>query len=162
MAWTLACARPGDTEYATRNLQRQGFVFYAPHYQQVTVKRGKTTAKTRFLFSNYIFVELVDQWMAIRNTYGISRLLTIGDRPVVVRQEVIDELRSREVDGHYVLPPKPVFTPNQRLKVVGDGLLTGKFCLYQGQSSADRVKVLFDGVGLTLRTEMAITDLEVA
>ena len=51
------------------------------------------------MFPRYLFVAVdpdVQAWRAIRSTIGVADLVSFGDRPATVPQEIIDEILARQ------------------------------------------------------------------
>lgn len=158
--WTVARAKPGQTHIAIANLLRQQFEYYAPRFRIMVIRRHKKIELTKFLFSNYLFVETDDRWMALNNTYGISGILLTNGYPASVSPEIIDELKAREgEDGFYRI--KDRYSRNQRLRAK-HGIMAGRMCICEGMPAVDRVKVLFTGLGFEFHTIMEVDDLESA
>jgi transcription antitermination factor NusG len=128
---------------ALRHLERQDFEYYAPKLRVTLVRRHKVVEVERFLFMNYVFVEVDSRWMALRNTYGIGSVLMFGDGPEEVDPRVIRNLRELEgPDGFFRSSESPGrFQPGQTLKVIG-GLLEGQFCEFIQFLGANRARVM--------------------
>ena len=162
IVWAVAVTQPGAADRAAINVARQGFNYYLPKFRVTHARRGKVIERERLLFPGYLFVEITDRWYSLMNTFGISRVLTNNGKPEAINPQIIEDLRSCEIGGYYKFPePKEPFAPGQLLKSL-NGLLEGKFCVYESMTAADRVRVLFSGVGFEFRTEMFTKDLEVA
>jgi hypothetical protein len=68
--WAVAVTWPRYERRVERTLARHGFAFYLP--------RCKTRKqRTVLLFPRYLFVGPVEQWVALRQVYGISKLLRL-------------------------------------------------------------------------------------
>lgn len=149
--WVLARAKPGQITRAIYHLERQSFEHYAPKVKTTTIRRHKLVESVRFLFLNYVFVELEQRWMELRNTYGIGSVVVFGDAPEPVDPAIIADLRALEgPDGYFHFDTKPEgFQPGQRLRVTG-GLLENKFCQYICQQGAQRARVMTDVGVVTL------------
>lgn len=108
------------------------------------------------MFATYLFVQIVDQWHNIQSTIGISHLLKNANKPVVVRDTIIDELRSREDrNGLVNLPTKSEFFLGQRVRIL-TGQFAGWVALYDGMSSRQRERVLLDMLGQRVPVELRI------
>ena len=69
-----------------------------------------------------------------------------GERPAVVPDAVIAEIRSRERDGLIELPKPPGFKRGYCVRIVA-GAFDGHLALYQGQTAHERVAVLLRLLG---------------
>jgi hypothetical protein len=69
--WLVAITWPRYERRVARALARYGFAHYLPKYKT----RHERVA---LLFPRYIFAGPAEQWPALRNIYGISKLLRSG------------------------------------------------------------------------------------
>jgi len=119
-------------------LERQGFNVFLP----LCWERGDPTP----LFPRYLFV-WGKNWGPINNTFGVCYLLMRDNKPAVLPESVIDEIKSRMVNGVVQLsaPSKRNFLRGQRLKVVAGGYagLSGLFV----RRSKDRIVALLNMFG---------------
>jgi len=88
---------------ASRALARYGFACYLPKYKT----RHQRVA---LLFPSYIFAGPVEEWVALRRIYGVSKLLRRGDEQLAtVPDTAVAALRAREdPQGFIKLPAKAV------------------------------------------------------
>lgn len=128
---------------AKYNLHRQNYTTYLPVFQQ---KDGKVT-KIKVLFPRYIFILIEHQWHSINSTLGISRLiLTNENKPAVVPDKVIEELRRREVKGLISLPSQGRFEVGETIRLA-EGPFAGYIGIHAGMRDADRARVLIELLG---------------
>jgi transcription antitermination factor NusG len=147
--WIVARAKPGQIQMALRHLERQEFEYYAPKLKFTAIRRHKVVEKEKFLFLNYVFVEITTRWMALRTTYGISSILMLGGKPSEIHPRVIAELReSEDSDGYFRFDKSEKFRHGQRLRVTG-GLLENQFCEFIHLLGANRARVMF-GFGVVV------------
>jgi len=148
--WTVVNTQPMCERRALWHLARQGFTAYAPKEKIIRMVRGRKTTCARFIFPRYLFVAIADQWHALFNTVGITRVLMTGDQPSKLPDGWVEDMRARERNGLVSLP-KHRFKIGQRVEV-GSGLLAGVKGLYQGMTSRQREIVLLETLG---RVELA-------
>src|SRR5690554_6923408 len=97
--WYLIKAKPGQTERAAEELRNQEFEVFSPCIQVERVRRGQRVLKTEPLFPGYLFIELSEtgsNWRPIRSTRGVAYIVTFGNKPAVVPDQVVENLRERE------------------------------------------------------------------
>jgi transcriptional antiterminator RfaH len=82
------------------------------------------------------------QWHSARWSIGVSAIIMDGVAPAKVPDQVIDEIRRREVRGAVELPKAPGMKLGARVRVLG-GPFQGKLGLYAGMKPRERVEVLF-------------------
>jgi transcription antitermination factor NusG len=143
MPWAVVMTKPNCENIADANLRRQGYTSYLPRFK--TIRLDKTIF-IRPLFPRYLFAYITDRWYSIRSTYGVSYLLSGDDGPLLVPQNIIDELKAREENGYIVLQQKEKFNKGQYVKAT-DGPLVGKLLIYEGMTTRERVKVLISMLG---------------
>lgn len=97
-AWYLAQLKPNCQRLAEVNLNRQGFHTFLPQREETRRTRTGFATTARPLFPGYIFVAFEAArggWRAINATYGITRLVSVDNRPQPVPQDIIVELKQR-------------------------------------------------------------------
>lgn len=101
--WFLAQLKPNCANIAERNLKRQGFKTFFPMNDETRQRNGKSVSTIRPLFPGYFFVAFdVTRgcWHTVNSTYGISRLVSFGDKPAAVPLNFVSELILRcDADG---------------------------------------------------------------
>lgn len=111
-------------------LARGGFEFYLPKWR--TPKK-----RIALLFPRYIFVGPIEQWMALREIYGVSRILRAGGHPAVVEERTLESLKAREDrEGLVRLPQKHIarLRIGQRVRIQ-IGPFAGKNGVYRGRTT---------------------------
>jgi len=114
--WKLVYTKVHCEAWSEANLRNQGFFVLLP---RVRARSGFAP-----LFPRYVFVghEAGRDTRCLQSTLGVQYVVTFGDNPVRVPQDVIDEVRSR-MDAHGVvqLDPavarKPLFDRRERERV---------------------------------------------
>lgn len=96
--WYVVQSKPGQVERAAQELLNQGFEIFSPRITVERIRAGKRIEKVEPLFPGYLFIELSElnsNWRPIRSTRGVARILTFGDKPAVVPDDVVENLRDR-------------------------------------------------------------------
>ena len=150
--WAIAQVQPQRLAITGTLLGRAGYEIYAPRVRtrrQAAAPGGLSS----LLFPGYVFVHIVDgRFYPARYTPGVVRLLMAGECPARMPEREIDGLRRREVKGYIWLPPK-IPRIGARLRIV-TGPFAGHLALFEGMAGADRLRVLFDFLGSTVRVEL--------
>ena len=143
MVWTVAVTWPHYERRVERAMTQHGFACYVPKY--------KNRERTRLLFPRYVFAGPFDEWRALREVHGVSRLLRTGDRPAMVPEECVQALRAREDrEGFVQLPRRPRFKVGQRVRITL-GAFTGLVGVYRGRRrNRDRVGLILGEVTLPM------------
>lgn len=151
--WYVAHTKAGAERLAEGNLERQGFRAYLPRAQMRRRNARGVSTVTVPLFPRYIFVQLdLDNapWRAVNSTYGVSRLISFGDRPAHVDDAVIDEIRQRErEDGIVPLADIVSFKPGEAVEIT-HGAFSDRTGIFKCRSDKERVVVLLNLLGRDL------------
>jgi transcriptional antiterminator RfaH len=150
--WAVAQIAAQRSKLATELLKIGGYEIYAPQIQLGRNKRKRTV----LLFPSYIFVRIVEQFYAAKNTPGVIRLLMAGEQPAKMPERVLDTLRGREHKGYIRLPPK---TPRHgsTLRII-NGPFAGHLALFDGMSGPDRQRVLLEFMAGVVSIELPVRD----
>ena len=97
MLWYAVHSRPKQEHRALENLQNQGYEAWLPMITLEKLRRGRVTEVVEPMFSRYLFIRLDMEhtnWTPIRSTLGVSRLVSFGNRPAPMADELIQALRG--------------------------------------------------------------------
>ena len=108
LQWYVACAHQGQERLAKQQLEAQEFEVYLPmcisgFYNSRMLPRIKPFLAPYF----FIRIDLDDRnkrWNAVYSTRGIRSVIG-GARPQAISRWIVDEIKSREVEGYVQLPP---------------------------------------------------------
>jgi len=159
MHWYAIHSKPRQEERAFDNLQRQGYEAWLPMLTVEKVLRGKLVQVTEPMFSRYLFIRLDTEqtnWSPIRSTLGVSRLVSFGNRPAVVGDELIEALQTVPARA-----PERLFQPGQSIKIVS-GPLKGLEGIFQQADGEHRAMVLIDLLNKQHRVTTPMQDLRPA
>jgi transcriptional antiterminator RfaH len=132
-----------------------GFEVYSP---RIKAPRARREVGTRPLFPGYCFILIVSQWWAARWSPGVIRIVLDGAVPARVPDQVISEIRRREVRGVVELPKPPGLEVGDRVRVTR-GPLVGLTGLYQGMNGRQRVDILLSILGGACRVTLVRSDV---
>src|SRR5262249_620635 len=123
-------------------------------------RHGRKIVAVSQLFPAYVFVLIVSGWWNARWSSGVIRLVMDGERPALVSDQVIAEIRRREGPDGLVRLPKPRgFVPGVRVRVIS-GLLRNQIGLLGALRPHERVLVLLNLLGGEQRVELARSAVE--
>ncbi|XOZ33200.1 transcription/translation regulatory transformer protein RfaH [Halomonadaceae bacterium KBTZ08] len=97
MAWYAVQHKPAQAERALANLEYQGVECFFPEIDVETIQRGKRRIRREPLFRGYLFInlELTDPvWHKLRSTRGVVRVVSFGNRPAPIEDDVIQSIRE--------------------------------------------------------------------
>ena len=154
MNWYAIHSKPRQEERALENLQRQGFEAWLPLLTVEKVLRSKLVQVVEPMFSRYLFIRLDTEqtnWSPIRSTLGVSKLVSFGNRPAVVADELIEALQQLPEQA-----PQRLIQPGQQVKIVS-GPLRGLEGIYQQPDGELRAMVLIE---LLNKQHRIVTDMQ--
>lgn len=149
--WYCLFLKAGSEFTAERGLLEQHFDIYLP---KTVDTKGKKPRRVP-LFPAYMFINLemgVDDIHAVKNTKGV-RNFSPSKIPVSMPADVIDYLKSQEIDGVHDLE-RNHYQRGDRVRIEG-----GPFDMYEAiihRTEADRIWVIFD---LLVNTPIEINKL---
>jgi transcriptional antiterminator RfaH len=157
--WCCAQVQAARERLALHCLSKvNGFETYSPRIQPARSRRGDDT---RPLFPGYCFILIVSQWWAARWSPGVIRIVLDGAVPARVPDQVINEIRRREVRGVIELPKAPGMQVGDRVKVLS-GPFQGHLGLYAEMKPHARVEVLLALLGSRQRVTLPRGGIELA
>jgi transcriptional antiterminator RfaH len=157
--WAVARTKPNAENIATRNLENQRFEYYQPKILEKKVKQGKTKMVEQPLFPCYLFVRVHDSWRSLQYTYGIAGVISNGSMPAIVGDQIINDLKSREIHG-YIQLPKPKHIQVGDTVKINDPRFEGQTALVERMPATERQKVLLALLGNKIRILIPESDLE--
>ena len=141
MLWYADHSRPKQEHRALENLQNQGYEAWLPLITIEKLRRGRLADVVEPMFSRYLFIRLDMEhtnWTPIRSTLGVSRLVSFGNRPAPMSDDLIQALRNMPERA-----PEKLLQPGQAVRVI-DGPLKGLEAVYQQADGELRAMVLVD------------------
>jgi transcriptional antiterminator RfaH len=143
--WYLIHSKIRQERIALENLELQGFECFLPLIRAEKLRRGTLQVVQEALFPRYLFIRLgtglaSQSWSPIRSTLGVSRLVTFGQTPAKIDQDLIDQLRVKSESAEVQLRH---FEPGEAV-VVTDGPFVGLEAIYQMADGEGRVMVLLN------------------
>ena len=157
--WYALYTKPHKERHVSSILEGEGFETYLPTIQV----RKNRQRKAKPFFSCYLFVRLdPDEALpGVRWTPGLKRIVSFGEQPAVVRDDVIDTIRHHlerlEASGY---PVEQRFKPGERVLIKSGPLRDFGAVFDRSLSSSDRAKVLVDMLGRLTTCEIELDHLE--
>lgn len=164
-AWYAVYTRARAEALAQEHLRRQGYKVYLPRH----MKRRRHARRTDFvlapLFPRYLFVaidRLQQRWRPIISTVGVCDLVRQGDLPAQIPEGLIEELQARQRGGRFdhVAQVRKIKQGDPVRVAAGPFAdLVGRF---HGMASDERVFVLLDLLGRTVKAQLPSTAIDPA
>jgi transcription elongation factor/antiterminator RfaH len=159
--WFTLHTKPKAEYQVATALQRRGLEIYLPVIEVPKGSRGRQSAP---FFPCYLFLKIDFELLSlslVQGTPGLRRVLTSGDWPVPVSNDII-ELIQRKLGAIKANsgPPAHVFEPGDMVRIT-DGPFRDMLAIFEGPTTPrERVQVLLAILGRTSRVQVALTDLE--
>ena len=163
-AWYLIFTKPRMEHVARENLERQHYQIFLPQIQISKRLRGRYNRCIEAMFPRYLFIHLdtvLDNWMPIRSTQGVSHLIRFGGLPAQVPDELIAELMSNQDENGLNIAPTREIHHGDRIEIL-DGPMAGYVGLFEQYCSAERVQILLKIVGNETRVNIDRHQIQLA
>lgn len=155
MTWSVLriVAGLGAGAQVERGLKRLHFEFYNPKIEETWVVNRRQVTRSVQLFPGYLFVNIFAQWKAITALAGALDFILWSGHPAPLRDDIVNQLRSAEVDGYVALPPplEPYPRGTKIAFLPGPSMFTGRTALFDGMRGSERAAVLLTMLGKTVR-----------
>ena len=157
--WYAVYCQPRMELWARANLWQRGLEVYLPRY----LKRRRHARRTDWapspLFPGYLFVQAdleAGERRRVDSAPGVRHMVSLGDRPPPLADEIIAEIQSREgEDGLIRLGQPSSFKPGDRLRIM-EGPLCDQVGLFECASDEKRVYILLDLLGRKVRARLPV------
>ena len=154
--WHLIYTKPRQEKRAALNLSQQGFEVFFPMMSKEVLRQNSLDKVEEPLFKRYLFVrfdEISSPWHVIKNTLGVSDLVTFGNILATIPDEMINALKTFEV------PRSEMFIKGEVLKVT-HGLFKDLEVIYQLKDGNQRAIVLVEMLNKIQKLSLAINSLK--
>ncbi len=157
MQWFVVHTKPRQEQRALDNLTRQGFEAWLPMIEVEKVLRGRITRVSEPMFSRYLFIRLdktQSNWSPIRSTLGVSKLVSFGNVPAAVPDELIELLREAPQR------PKELLLKSGDAVQIVEGPLKGLEGIFEQRDGEQRAMVLIELISQPQRVAVALSGLK--
>ena len=158
MYWACARLETRREAVAQHFLKLAGYQVYIPQMREQRLRRSRRVEVISPLFPAYAFIVIEQQWHSARWSIGVTALIMDGVAPARVPDQVIDEIRRREVRGAVELAPAPGLRRGDQVRILR-GPFDGRCGLYQGMRPHERVAVLLQILGGACQVTLARADV---
>lgn len=153
--WIVVSCHAHKEATALEHLRRQDFTSYCPMLRRQVRHARRTYLSVRPLFPSYVFVAMdFDRrgWRSLLSTRGVRSVISCGETPSTLKNEFIESLRSREVDGAIHHPTTP-YSIGQRVRL-NQAAFDGVVATIIDIDEKDRVVVLLDLLSRPVRVNV--------
>ena len=159
--WFVIQFKPNSHYQAKKNLNRQGFKTFLPLHEITSRKASRFVKSTKPLFPGYMFVSFnktENKWHKIKNTYGVSRLITFNSSLKSIPSTFVDNLMKR-YDSSGKLKPVVKMKKGDEVKVL-DGPFAHFIATVEEYESEQRIWVLMDLMGRKTKIQTPLNTLQ--
>jgi len=151
--WCVIYTHQGKELYSVSELNKQNFNTYMPSIMKI-VRHSRYIKKVlKPFFPRYIFVNLHldnQEWRKINYTRGVVKLITSNEKPIMISESVIKELKLLENDKGFIDEAfVSSYKQGEKLEIT-NGPLKGIAGIFDGLSEDLRIKVLLNFMGKTM------------
>ena len=139
--WYVAHTKPREEFRALEHIERQGFEVYLPTLRRDKIIRGELVVKFEPLFARYLFINRSSanqNFAVLKSTRGVHGLISFGQKPAMVTDELVLAFKSIEETSHLKL-----FKDGDLVKIMS-GPLIGLHGIFKQQSGEQRGHILID------------------
>ena len=151
MLWYAIQTKPRQEDLAVLSLNRFGLHTFSPKLQQVKLLRGEVRPVIKPLFPGYIFsrFDLSLSTRAVKYAHGVKGIVSFGEKPTPVDDEIIAIIKSRMNDGYIRIETR--FQPGDKV-LVESGPLRGLVGIFEREmKDAERVVILLEAINFQAR-----------
>jgi transcriptional antiterminator RfaH len=157
LSWYLVNTHPRQEARAETNLISLGVEILAPKCKERkrNFYTGEATYCTKPIFPNYIFARFIanNLHQKIRYTRGVRQLVSFGDTPAIIEDEIIDMVRSRIKEDGYIWFIEDL-KPGDEV-IIKDGPLKDFAGVFEREmQGSDRVRILLRTVSYQAHVEI--------
>jgi transcriptional antiterminator RfaH len=161
--WYLLYTKPHKEPLVNRQLEDRGIDVFFPTLQ---FDRGYNRGiRLDPFFPHYLFAQIDmigDRVGNLQWLVGMRTIVYFEGQPAIVPETVVDTLRQRlqPYENKVLRRGEWLFKPGQRVKIT-NGPFTGLEAIFQqGLKGAERVQILLDILGSSIRTEISSYDIK--
>ena len=155
--WFVVLTKPRMEALAQLNLERQGYLCYAPRILEERVVRKQLVRREVPLFPRYLFIQPGEAMSlySVRSTLGVAQLVSFGPQktPGRVPAITIQALKTEEALRSQT-KPLGAFKAGEKVLIL-EGPFQGLVGVFDLVSADDRVTVLVDFLGKVTRLPLS-------
>ena len=161
--WFVIQLKPNSHHQAKKNLTRQGFDTFLPLHEITVRKASRFVKSTKPLFPGYMFVSFnkaENKWQKIKNTYGVSRLITFNSSLKSIPSTFVDNLMLR-YDTSGKLIPIVKMKKGDKVEIL-EGPFANLIATIEKYESEERIWVLMDLMGRKTKIQTPLNALQLS
>jgi transcriptional antiterminator RfaH len=163
--WFVVHTQACKESIAQKHLAEQGFDTYVPRFKKMRRHARRVEEILAPLFPRYIFVGFdpeVDHWRSIQSTQGVSYLLIMNNRPIIVPSAIIQGLKDNETgEGVVSIQNLALFARGDKVRVL-DGVFKDYVAIFEKMDGKERVQLLLSCLGREINVYLPAYIVEAA
>lgn len=160
--WAVAHTHPREEDRVVWHAGMLGFEAWCPkvRYKRRRVQHVKFRFREEPLFPRYVLIKISEQWYDLMSLLGLSKLIMSAQlKPAILPNKFVETIKQGcDENGFYVLKK---FIIGQSVRV-DKGVLMGKVGIFDGALPKDRVAILIEMLGTTVRASVREEDVVAA
>lgn len=164
ISWTVAYTQILKEKVAKQNLLEQEFEVYLPMFKKTRRHARRVDEVLTPLFPRYLFVGIdleVAHWRSVNGTRGVSYLLVNDDRPVLIPNNIIEDLKAREENGLVPATSLLLFAKGDKVRIL-EGAFKDQVATFENLDSKKRVQLLLSFLGRETKVSLPYYAVEAA
>ncbi|WP_114418476.1 transcription/translation regulatory transformer protein RfaH [Marinospirillum perlucidum] len=156
-SWYVIQCKAKESFRAAENLENQGYRVFHPYIQVEKMRQGKIRLVDEPLFPYYLFIHLsdvADNWRPLRSTRGVLKLVSFGQTPVKVEDELISQLQER------INPEPQDYLKAGDQVLIEEGPFKGLNAIFQSKKGEERVILLLNLLQKQQRLEVPVKSVK--
>jgi transcriptional antiterminator RfaH len=159
--WFILQFKPNAHHRAKKNLNQQGFETFLPLHNTTSRNASRFVNVNRPLFPGYMFIlfdKTDSKWHKIKNTYGVSRLITFNSSLKPISTTFIDSLMNR-YDSSGKLIPIVEMKKGDKVEIL-EGPFASFIATVEKYESEQRIWILMDLMGRKTKLQTPLNALQ--
>ncbi len=157
LCWYLVQTYPRQEDRSEGNLKSLGIETLAPRFKErrCNFYTGAVAHYTKPLFPSYVFARfrVNDLYHKVRYTRGIRQLVSFGDYPTVIDEEIITMIQSKIKEDGFARTYEDL-KPGDEV-IIKDGPLRNFAGIFEREmKGADRIRILLQTVSYQAHVEI--------
>lgn len=162
--WYVVYTRARGEAWAAENLIKQGFEIYFPKIRKEVRHARRIQSVLAPMFPRYLLVRMDTEhqrWRSINGTFGVSHIISQGEKPLPVSDQVIAAIRGREDESGVVRLVPRGLKPGDQVRV-REGAFADFSALLEEMSGQERAILLLELMGRAVRVSVPLGNIAAA
>ncbi len=117
-SWYVVMSKPNQESRAIKNLENQNFDVFCPYFEKEYNSGNLTRIIKGYLFPSYLFVKFNIKnlnWMKIVNTFGVKKILSLGNFPSEIEKKFVEKLKMISNEKGLLNESLYLYKPKQKV-----------------------------------------------